>query len=361
MNKFSLYTIYILLITVLLFGYKSTVFADTNCTKESAMQMSKILYKEVGGTLTQDSGEDAFAKFVTAAVILNNASKKSGSTMYEKELNLTNGNYSGYYSYRDKSFDDVVYKNYQSKLLYISECVLNGTFTLPSNMVFQASPEIVNRYGHVWTSVKVSVGAGSDVYFGYEGQSLSSTDVYGKTLSNTSPEYYRALAKSLINKDYSSITSSTVCSGAVDTSGVSVSPNDINYEEEHYVEGSDEPGGTNAPSTKIPDGKYKEKVFHTPKDFCDDENVQKAFNILMGVVNILKIVAPIIIIITSGISLFKVVTDDGDIKASVKSFITKIVIAAFIFFLPGLIMLAAKAVSAMTDSTVDIAKCFDLK
>ena len=112
-------TIYLLLLIVLL-GTKSTVFAADNCTRESATQMAKILYHEVGASLNANSTEDAFGKFVTAAVILNNASRKSGSSMYEKVYNLTNNNYQGYSNYKDRSFETEVNSAYQSKLLYIS-------------------------------------------------------------------------------------------------------------------------------------------------------------------------------------------------------------------------------------------------
>lgn len=361
MKRLCRLTVFICLTLVLLFSCKSTIFAASNCTRESAMQMSKILYKEVGGTLTSDTTEDAFAKFVTAAVILNNASRKSGSTMYEKEMNLTNGNYSGYSSYRDKSFEDVVYSKYQSKLLYISECVLNGTFTLPSNMTLQASPSIVQRYGTVWTHVTVSKGAGSDVYFGYEGSSLKSTDIYGKTITNNSPEYYRQLAGQLINQDYSKVTSQTVCNGVVDTSNVNVSPiSGGSSSSSGNGSSSGGQGGTNAPSAKYKTSTYKAKTFHTPTDFCSDENVQKALGIIKAIINILKVLAPIFIIITGGISFFKVVMGDGEVKDAVKTLITKVVVAAFIFFLPSLFVLAADSVAKMTHSDVDVKKCLNI-
>lgn len=345
MRQIKKWTISLFLLIVLFLGNKSTIFAANNCTKEAATQLAKILYTEVGASLNTDPALDAFGKFTTAAVIVNNASGKSGSTMYEKLLNLNDGNYSGYSSYKNKDFSSYVYPGYQSKLLYIAECVLSGTYTIPKNMIFQASESIVTRYGHVWEKVPVNTGTGSTVYFGYSGSTISQTDVFGNTLPSTSPSYYKSLASNLMNVDYSSINVNTVCNGNVDTSGITGSEDDSESGESYKK-----------PKKHIERKKWSA---HDLGEVCKNPGALKAIYILKMVMNVLKIVAPAILIIVSGISLFKVIMDDGDIKTSVKNFITKFVIAVFIYFVPMLITLVINFTANLTNSSVDIDECLN--
>jgi len=70
--------------------------------------------------------------------------------------------------------------------------------------------------------------------------------------------------------------------------------------------------------------------------FCEQSGVLKAFNIVGKVITIIKVLIPIILIITSGINLFKAVLDEDDakIKKSGELFIVKICVGAFVFFIP---------------------------
>ena len=51
---------------------------------------------------------------------------------------------------------------------------------------------------------------------------------------------------------------------------------------------------------------------------------------------------------------------DGEVKDAVKTLLTKIFVAAFIFFLPSLFVLAADSVAKMTHSDVDVKKCLNI-
>lgn len=351
MKKFKKVTIYICSFMVLLFSCKSTVFgANQNCTVESAEQLAKIIYREVGAPLNSDFTEDAFGKFTTAAVVLNNASRKSGSTMYEKLLNLTSNNYQSYSSYRDKSFESVVDPAYRSKMLYIAECVLNGDYTLPSNITLQASQDIVNRYGTVWEVVRVNTGIGMDTYFGYEkGRSLSSVDVYGKTVPS-SPVYYKNLAANLLSENYSTVTTKTVCNGTVDTSSAvsSASGEDSDYE----TVITDDAGYYG----KVVAGKPRKTDNRPP---CERPGLLKALNIILTVIDILKVLAPVLVVIAGIVDFTKAFLGGNELKDSVKRLITKFVIAFFIFIIPSLLIAGANFVSEFTHSNIKIDECIN--
>lgn len=175
------------------------------CQDDAAKLLAKMLYLEVNGT-------DTFTKLTTAAVIINNA----GGTSYEKIYSLTDSQYHLFSSYKDTPFEEYVPEGSRGELLYIAQTVLSGEYTLPSNIIYQASESIVKRYGDVWTSIPATP---KDVYFGYtKGQSLSSTDILGNTLPSaayssvdSSVSYYKNLADSLKLSDYSSYTASSVC------------------------------------------------------------------------------------------------------------------------------------------------------
>lgn len=201
--------VYIILFTVCLLFVGLKVNAETVCNKQSLEQLAKIIYYEVGADAAVDSSDNFFMRLNTGSIVLNNAKNKSGNNWYEKIYNLTDNNYGGYSSYKDKSFDSMVTLK-KGEMLYIASLILNGKYNLPKNMTLQASEEIVNRWGTVWYSVK-TVGNYYDVYFGYEGSSLSSLDVFGKSISNNTVAYYKQLANSLKKNDYSQYTSDKAC------------------------------------------------------------------------------------------------------------------------------------------------------
>lgn len=199
----------ILLTIICLFFSALKVNAETVCNKQALEQLAKIIYYEVGADAAVDSSDNYFMRLNTGSIVLNNAKNKSGNNWYEKIYNLTDNNYGGYSSYKDKSFDSMVTSK-QGEMLYIASVILNGEYNLPKNMTLQASEEIVNRWGTVWYSVK-TVGNYYDVYFGYEGSSLSNIDVFGKSISNNTVDYYKQLANSLKKNDYSQYTSDKAC------------------------------------------------------------------------------------------------------------------------------------------------------
>ena len=201
-----------ILITILLFlTCNSNVYADSACNKQTVEQMAKIVYHEVGyRDCTEDSSLNFYARITTAGVILNNANKKSGSTWYDKMMNLTDNNYGHYSTYKNNNFDSDVQAN-KNELIYIAGLVLTGKYALPKTITLQANKDIVTRNGSVFDIIPLN-GSSEDLYFGYEGGNTSTQSALGATLQNTSSSYYRSLANSYKKSDYSNYTSSNVCS-----------------------------------------------------------------------------------------------------------------------------------------------------
>ena len=196
----------------------------STCDEKAAQLLAMIVYKEVGGT-------SLFTKLNTASIVLNNA----GGDDYDKIYNLTDNTYANFSSYKNSSFDSVVPSASQGELLYVAEVVLTGKYNLPKNMKLQASKEIVTQYGNVWSSTEASP---MDVYFGYIGDSLESTDIFGNTLATEayssvdgSVSYYMALADSLKQSSYSSYTVSSVCKSITSECGFTISGTSLSKEE----------------------------------------------------------------------------------------------------------------------------------
>ena len=77
----------------------------------------------------------------------------------------------------------------------------------------------------------------------------------------------------------------------------------------------------------------------TIKSICGTSSVLSVFKVLGMLVTIIKIVIPILLIVVSMKSLIKSLTSDNmDLKGETKKFITKFVIAAFIFFIPSIVL-----------------------
>lgn len=278
----------------------SEVSADEACTKEAAMQLAKIVYREVGAT------NDMFVQLTTASVILNNASSKPGSNWYNKMMNLTDNNYGGYSSYRDLSFDTVV-TNYKGRMLYIAELVLNGKYSLPDNMVLQASETIVNRWGKVWTHVDASP---YNIYFGYSGNTMSNKDVFGRNVKNTSVAAFKTLAKSLELSSYDEYTTSSVCGGLSDNISGTINGNS-NDNNEIYID--------------IP--------------VCENPDILKVIYFASIIVDIVKIIIPIGLIVMGMIDFSKGVTssNDGDNKKNMSRLIKRFVYAVLVFAVPWIV------------------------
>lgn len=73
--------------------------------------------------------------------------------------------------------------------------------------------------------------------------------------------------------------------------------------------------------------------------FCKDPNVLKAFKIVATIIMIIKILVPVIIIITGIKSLATAVIteDDSALKKSAYTLMVKVFVGAFIFFIPTVI------------------------
>lgn len=347
----------VLLVAIFLFSVAS-VNAEAYCTPSSAQQLAKILYKEVGAPLTSNKEEDYFAKLVTASIIVNNASTKSGSNFYKQIYNLTDNNYQGYSSYKDSSFDRVVTSN-QQMMLYIAELVLSGRFSVPKEMHLQASQSIVNTYGTVWDHINVTPGMGIDVYFGYD-RPISNTDIYGNKLSSTDPSYYRSLATSLLSDPsvYSSYTTTNVCSAehlknapVINTKpGKSSSSTNTNTNNS-YSAPSKNKSTKKSESSDSKNININQKNNYKSVNFCEDPNFLQALYIVLIVVDIIKILVPVVLVLIAFISLMKALLseDDKDIKPAVKNIIQKIIIGSLIFFIPTIITATMKRVSSFNE------------
>ena len=192
MNK-KIKLLLLCIISLTLLFTKSNDVLAVECDTKTAEQLAKIIYHEVGADTAKNKDDNFFQRLTTASIVLNNAYNKKGSTTYEKLMNLTDGNYQGYSEYKNNSFGSEVAQSKQSEMLYIAELVLTGKYNLPKNMTLQASKSIVNKFGTVWFYIE-NPGY-EDTYFGYEGSSLSNTNVFGSKLSDTTSDYYKKLAK----------------------------------------------------------------------------------------------------------------------------------------------------------------------
>ena len=300
---------FILLFIISLIALNANKVYAANCDTRTAEQLAKIVYHEVGADTAKNKDDNFFQKLNTASVVLNNANNKRGSTMYEKLMNLTDSNYQGYSSYKNNSFSSEVVQSKQGEMLYIAELVLTGKYNLPKNMTLQAAKSIVTRYGTVWTYVE-NPGL-DDIYFGYEGGSLSDTNVFGSKLSNTSPTYYRNLAKSFEKSSYNT-TSSTVCSG---NTNPSPTPSD----------GNSSSNNNNNNNTAF--------------DTCTNPDILRVIYFGKLIVDIVKIVIPIGLIIMGMIDFSKsvVTNDDGVQKKNMKLFMKRIIFAVLVFAVPWIV------------------------
>lgn len=92
---------------------------------------------------------------------------------------------------------------------------------------------------------------------------------------------------------------------------------------------------------------------------CEESGILKAFNILGYLVTIIKVLVPVILIITGIKSLFKAMIDDdsSNIKKSANLFITKFIVGAFIFFIPALFNALFSVVSGYDQTKVKFTDC----
>ena len=97
---------------------------------------------------------------------------------------------------------------------------------------------------------------------------------------------------------------------------------------------------------------------------CREVGIVKAIRILAYMITIIKILVPIILIVTGIISLFRAVLadDESALKRSVSLLFTKFLVGAFIFFIPT-IMTAIMGYAHNYDKTkskfTDCLKCLN--
>ncbi|MBQ8192823.1 MAG: hypothetical protein IJZ46_01980 [Bacilli bacterium] len=317
---------------IFLFGINH-VSADTNyCTKESAMQLAKILASEVGSDSAVNSEENFFMRITTAAVIINNANNKSGNTFYDKIYNLTDNNYAGYSRYKDSSFESVVPSDKRGELLYIAELVLTGKYTLPSNMTLQAAQYIVEDYGTIWTWVESQDGY-YDVYFGYENGAIYSTDIFNNKIDNTTVTYYKNKANSLKLSDYSDYTVDTICNGLTNN----ITPS---------TPGSD------------PDNPAEEN--NTIAEACINPEILKVIYFIKLLLNIVKIAIPIGLIIMGMVDFSKsvVANDDKIQKTNLMIFLKRIMYAVLVFVIPWIVEVLMIGIGNLTEK-VNFTDCLE--
>ena len=323
----------ILLMLMLILGMNSV--NASSCDRQTAEQLAKIVYHEVGANTAKNSEDNFFQKVTTASIVLNNANNKSGSTMYEKMLNLTDNNYQGYSGYKNNSFSSEVPQSKQGEMLYIAELVLTGKYNVPVNIIYQASKGIVTGSGAtVWTYVENPSEGFIDIYFGYTGDSLKKTDVFGNTLSDTSVEYYKKLANSYKKSSYS-VTSSTVCNG-----NVSINPSSNN----------------NSNNNSNKNDKKSEGIV----DACTNPDILKVIYFAKLILDIVKIVIPIGLIIMGMIDFSKsvVTSDDGIQKKNMKLFIKRIIYAVLVFAVPWIVETLIVNLGNLTDG-VNFTDCLE--
>ena len=90
---------------------------------------------------------------------------------------------------------------------------------------------------------------------------------------------------------------------------------------------------------------------------CENPDVLKAVKILALVLVIIKIVVPLIIIITGVTNLTKAVIEDGNPKDSVNLLIKKLFVGAFIFFIPSIVSAVMSLVSTYDTTASQFSKC----
>ena len=305
----------ILLILLILLSINIKEVNASACTKEAAMQIGKIVYRESGADTAPNKEDNFFRRLNVASVALNNASRRKGSSWYEKIYNLDDNVYGSYSSYKDKDFSSLVDKSKQGEILYISELVLTEQYNLPSNMYLQAEPAIVNKYGKLWTSI-------GDIYFGYEGETLSSKDVFGNKLKSTTVSYFKEKASSLKLSDYSAYKIDTVCSGKINNNNNNNNGN--NNQDKETIE---------------------------LIEACENPDILRIIYFIKILIDIVKIIVPIGLIIIGSIDFSKSVinSDEKEQKKTLNLFIKRLIYAALIFIVPWLIEVLISFLGDLTE------------
>ena len=317
----------ILLILLILLSINIKEVNASVCTKEAATQIGKIVYRESGADTAPNKEDNFFRRLNVASVVLNNASRRKGSSWYEKIYNLDDNVYGSYSSYKDKDFSSLVDKSKQGEILYISELVLTEQYNLPSNMYLQAEPSIVNKYGKLWTNI-------GDIYFGYEGETLSSKDVFGNKLKSTTVSYFKEKASSLKLSDYSAYKIDTVCSGKINNNNDNNNNNNDNNNDNNNNNNNNNDSNNNSNSNNNQDKETIELI-----EACENPDILRIIYFVKILIDIVKIIVPIGLIIIGSIDFSKSVinSDEKEQKKTLNLFIKRLIYAALIFIVPWLV------------------------
>lgn len=93
-------------------------------------------------------------------------------------------------------------------------------------------------------------------------------------------------------------------------------------------------------------------------NFCSKSGTLRAFEIVGQVINVIRILVPVLLVVVSIKSFYKTLLDEKmDIKEPVKLFITKFVIGAFIFFIPSIFTTIFSLIEDYNKTTESFASC----
>ena len=344
-----------LCIFICLFNNLLGVNADTLCTVDTAEQLAKILYHETGfGNFVGDEDEYFFVEATTAGVIFNNMMRNGGNTYLEKIYNLTDNQYGGYSSYRDKPFSSNVSSDRQGELLYIAELVLTGKYALPDKIIGQASckcllgteqcegvnPELSSvdckmkeGWAVYWTHVKASEPkALFDIYFGYSKylDKPGPFTITGASIPSTDPAYFRRIASNLRKSDYSSYTSTTVCDGV---------RSDVKLADLIKNNGSNAGNGNDDKVEQQTKPKVPTSSFFLIKDNCLNPDVLRIVRFVLVLIDVVRYVVPMALIVYGALDFSKaaVAGDEKGQKEKVSLFVKRIINAVALFLVPVIV------------------------
>jgi len=345
----------LIILFLTLFCNITSASASSACSTEAVEELAKLLYVEFGGDVAKHPNDNFFAKLTTANVALNNASNRSGNTWKEKIYNLSDNQYQAHSSYKDKAFNQYVPESLRGELAYVSALVLSGKYSIPSNIIGQASckctlgkdsglcdnvdPELEKYdctgqgWAKEWTHVDTITGA-FDTYFGYSiySNGISNVTVFGETVKSTSVDYYKSLANSLKKNSYSEYTSSNVCSKV----------NNITY--------SENKGGN----------KDKNTSSTTIIDACTNPDILRVIYFFLIMLDIVKISIPIGLIVMGIIDFSKsvVISDEQVQKKAAKLFFKRILYGALVFAVPWIIEVLMVTLGNLTEG-VNFTDCIE--
>ena len=245
------------------------------------------------------------------------------------------------YELRDTQITDSEFEkwNIGSALSSDAKCHINNYYDCYSRYHQDNEKGITHfiEFGYVKTNIglkKYFLVAG-DKAFGDAVSDLDESDGF-RVLYNG---YLYTIDKDEIDKIW--LSDNTISSKIV----IGKSYNNTNFKATYYItdENSENPGNksggtTGDPSTMTPDSK-EIKTNLNYGSICGNEGVQTAFKVLGTVIFIVKILAPLLIIVFGMIDYFNAVTssDENALSKATESLIKRLVSGIVIFFIPTLL------------------------